>query len=460
MKGFWPWGLCAILVPALSSAQSFYDSFDEPKSSIFADESEAWDAVWDGDPWTSFRNPSGVCPVTDESSPGSLGEPVDAFENIIVAGQSTWRDYAVEASFYALDNDAVGIVVRYASPSNFYLVVSSRNEMPSPMGSENLPSGETRLYRISQGVAQLMGEPAPTAYTGQTSQLQRLRVEVFGKTLRVLLGTGASPIAGDAACVLELEDDDPSAPISGRAGLYAFAQGAGQPGSYFDTFRVSALDSDGDGKVNDDELDAVTNPYDGDSDDDGVSDGNEFRWTEDADSDGLINALDPDADGDGLPDGLEQGLTTPHPDTDLLAGFFIPDADPSTVTNHLWADTDRGGAKDGEEDANHNGRVDKGERDPRVSNDDNEINTGVDTGSEIETSSDTQEPTSGTIAPTASNEPQTDTSETTESESTEEPSQDRGQVGFYGGPACDCTAVASAAWRPGKSPILFLVGLF
>lgn len=82
--------------------------------------------------------------------------------------------------------------------------------------------------------------------------------------------------------------------------------------------------------------------------------------TGDADGDGLcadreaeLGTSDDasDTDGDGIPDGIEVG---------------VPwlDADPTTTTDPLHADTDRGGLSDGAEDADQNGRVDPGESDP------------------------------------------------------------------------------------------------
>ena len=44
---------------------------------------------------------------------------------------------------------------------------------------------------------------------------------------------------------------------------------------------------------------------------------------------------------------------------------FRRDRDPCTKTNPLRRDTDRGGVPDGREDRNRNGRVDKGETNPR-----------------------------------------------------------------------------------------------
>jgi outer membrane protein OmpA-like peptidoglycan-associated protein len=61
-------------------------------------------------------------------------------------------------------------------------------------------------------------------------------------------------------------------------------------------------------------------------------------------------------------------VTEAGPGTDAAA--FIPDADPSTTTDPLDADTDDGGVSDGDEDADHDGAVDAGERDPNVGADD------------------------------------------------------------------------------------------
>ena len=93
-------------------------------------------------------------------------------------------------------------------------------------------------------------------------------------------------------------------------------------------------------------------------------DGAEANYGDDTDGDGMINPLDPDSDNDGITDGTEVGVTTPHPDTDTTAGHFTPDADPATHTSMVVTDTDHGGVPDGEEDTDHDGQVDAGERDP------------------------------------------------------------------------------------------------
>jgi len=110
-------------------------------------------------------------------------------------------------------------------------------------------------------------------------------------------------------------------------------------------------DLDNDGIVDEGE----TDPTDADTDDDGVTDGDEVL-------DSRTDPLDTDSDDDGLTDGVELGVDEPHPDTD--GGVFVADEDPFTTTDPNDPDTDDGGVSDGDEDANGNGRIDEGERDP------------------------------------------------------------------------------------------------
>jgi len=112
-----------------------------------------------------------------------------------------------------------------------------------------------------------------------------------------------------------------------------------------------------------------TDPLDDDSDDDGLLDG-----SEDLDGDGAVGLgeTDPtlrDTDADGLSDGLERGLTVAEGD-DTSPGAFDADADPSSTTNPLSADTDGGGVDDGDEDTNGDGAVDPSEGDPNLAADD------------------------------------------------------------------------------------------
>ncbi|WP_418765001.1 adventurous gliding motility protein AgmC [Myxococcus xanthus] len=143
-------------------------------------------------------------------------------------------------------------------------------------------------------------------------------------------------------------------------------------------------DTDGDGLPDGIEVNtAGTDPLDDDSDDDGILDGNE-----DANQNGIVDEgeTDPnnwDTDGDLLSDGLELGLAEPQgADTDMTR--FVADADPTTTTDPLNPDTDGGSVRDGIEDANRNGRVDPGETDPLNPADDVDSDgDGIDDATEI-----------------------------------------------------------------------------
>lgn len=130
-------------------------------------------------------------------------------------------------------------------------------------------------------------------------------------------------------------------------------------------------DSDGDGKSDSLENKTCTNPFDADTDDDGISDGAEDLNKNGAVDPGETDPCSIDTDGDGIQDGTELGITelVPDPDGDgpLLgtdANIFIADADPNTTTDPLNKDSDYDGAWDGTEDADHNGCLNTGETDP------------------------------------------------------------------------------------------------
>ena len=152
----------------------------------------------------------------------------------------------------------------------------------------------------------------------------------------------------------------------------------------------NVTDSDGDGIDDGVELSYGLSPYDRDSDDDGVIDGREPQWNQDSDGDGVINALDPDSDNDGLYDGTELGLTVwlIDRDTDESRGFFISDEDSCSHTDPLNADTDGAGFNDGDEDRNHNGKVDSDETDPNNPRDDDGDGDGLTENEELSLGTD------------------------------------------------------------------------
>jgi clumping factor A len=139
-------------------------------------------------------------------------------------------------------------------------------------------------------------------------------------------------------------------------------------------------DQDNDGLSDETEATIGSDPMDADSDDDGLLDGEERNPADDTDGDGLVNVLDPDSDDDALRDGLEAGKRCDNAATQ--AGKCSADGDMgATTTSPVNRDTDGGGASDGSEDANRNGVLDTGERDPTAGHADDD-NDGADADSD------------------------------------------------------------------------------
>ena len=442
------------------SAQYFFDDFESESLDDVGSQSDDWEAVWVTDGWTSALNSGGVSPKTDSViQTDAFGAPPDAFDNAIIAGEETWQDYGVEADFFVFDDDGLGLVFRYTSADNYYVIVMSRDQMPDEDGAVvSLSGAETRLYRIANGNATALLAPPPTqAHQSNSTLRQRIRVEVAGSVIKAWIGFGDDEIDTTLSPLFSVTDDVPAAPKQGRAGLYAFAMGNTVVGTYFDSFRIEPIDSDSDGINNDAEIAATLDPFDADSDDDGIRDGDEFLWSEDTDNDGLINALDWDSDNDGLPDGLEQRVVTPTPDTNVAAGHYITDSDPRSGTDPLKADTDEGGVIDGAEDINRNGKYEGqlGETDPNNPGDDSELDTDSQTETDSETDSD-----SGTDADVDSDvdtdsDGDGDTETDSSSDTGEDSTVDAGLGSLFGGHDCHCKKVGGA-----RSPSIVRILLF
>lgn len=133
---------------------------------------------------------------------------------------------------------------------------------------------------------------------------------------------------------------------------------------------TAPADSDGDGIVDYLETNFGTNALDLDSDDDGLSDGEE-----DANHDGRVeeyecDPLNPDSDGDGMRDGLELGRSVGISGFGAILGtdttLFSGDRDPNSRTDPLNPDSDGDGLADSVEDADLDGAVAGRETDPNL----------------------------------------------------------------------------------------------
>lgn len=164
-------------------------------------------------------------------------------------------------------------------------------------------------------------------------------------------------------------DNPPSANVQDSDAIvldtYVVANEPDDPASVI-CYVEPVIDSDGDGLPDDLENSTGTDPFDDDTDDDGLIDGpgsGEDVNASGTTDPGETNPRNSDSDGDGIQDGTEKGLNTPEgTDTDLSICIF--DADPSTTTDPLNPDSDGDGLLDGEEDFNINGAMEPGETSP------------------------------------------------------------------------------------------------
>ncbi len=181
---------------------------------------------------------------------------------------------------------------------------------------------------------------------------------------------------------------------------YAFTQMDSDGDGIYDcqdkcSLGTDLMDNDGDGEPDacdlDDDNDQLTDveentiyftdPFDGDTDNDGLSDFIEVNGNSPLTA--STNPLLIDSDGDGIQDGTEVGLTS---GTAYTSSAFIPDADPTTTTDPNEFDTDSDGLSDGAEDSNFNGQVDSGESDPNNPCDPNACNVDLELTKTVSTS--------------------------------------------------------------------------
>ncbi len=191
-------------------------------------------------------------------------------------------------------------------------------------------------------------------------------------------GTGIENLTGDVALVYA--QDQAGSLKNNLAILFEYNRdeddddGDGMP-NYWEDWKGldkedpsdAALDSDGDGLTNLGEFQNGTDPNDGDTDNDGLSDGDEVNQygsdplDTDTDDDGLndgdeadigTSPTNTDSDGDGLSDGTEVYIygtdpTTPYTDEDWITDY--DEINSFWDTNPLERDSDHDGLSDYDE---------------------------------------------------------------------------------------------------------------
>ncbi|MDY7231400.1 Ig-like domain-containing protein [Hyalangium rubrum] len=340
--------------------------------------------------------------VTENSPPTAVDDAITVAEDSgttvvsVLANDSTEPDTGETLTVTAVTQPTggtvtlVGGVVSFTPAANFFGVTTFTYTVSDGNGGTDTATVTVTVSEVNDpptGVADTFSVAANSSSTPLNVLANDSSAPDANETLTVTAVTqpaegGTVSIPSDGSGVVFT----PSLNFIGTLTFtYTVSDGNGGSTTVTVTVNVGLLDSDNDGIDDITETELGLDPNDADSDDDGVSDGED--GITDSDDDGLIDALDPDSDNDGLNDGTERGVTntTASPGTDLSSPNFQPDSDPSTTTDPRNPDTDGDGLKDGTEDANHDGRVGDTESDP---NDPDTDDGGLNDGDEVSAGGD------------------------------------------------------------------------
>lgn len=223
----------------------------------------------------------------------------------------------VEGTYGNEDDDTIGLVFAHSGNDTFYLVATSSDNGPPPVGAAN--QSHVFLIKVDGGNDTLLDD-VNTNLNGLT---HTLKAERNGNTLTVWL---------DGAQVIQVNDNN--ALGSGEAGFYAYDAGFDGGGfntdAWFEDVRVYWTDDDSDGVADDDDnCEADANPNQEDVDGNGVGDACEGGNTQPTDTGTVPGDTDTDTDSD-----TDTDVDTDS-DTDVDISRSDTAADPVNVESGL-----------------------------------------------------------------------------------------------------------------------------
>ena len=363
--------LVAFSRPAGAQSTYFEDGFECSDEAAFGTPAGAngWQSINPVDPFRTDAN-DGVSPVTDDF-PDTFGTPAGFYENFLLTGHPTWRYVSVEATLTSADEDAMGLVVAYDSPDQYYACYWSQNQWMDCAGVAEFDFvSRTRLIRVDTDQPCVDGYSVDSedTFTYTSSAAYRARLEVVpvpgGDLVRCTIDADLDGVLGTPNDVV-LTYEDPTPFGAGLAGLMTHDNGNAdlvppRVDAVLDDVIITGRDPDMDSDGLPDSVESAigTALTIEDSDDDCIGDRFEAlmpAFVPDTDGDGTIDPLDLDSDGDGLPDELEVEVCS--------ATIAPPDRDCDGTPDYRDLDSDADGILDEDEDFDNDGLTNREEDD-------------------------------------------------------------------------------------------------
>jgi hypothetical protein len=255
---------------------------------------DGWSSGYAEDPWYGVQGQTQryAAPLTDDNG-GGFGEggPTD---NWLVNDAVEVGDGLVVSSVYSEDNDTVGLVFRWQSPLDYYLLLmtgTGRDEGSSPIGG----GVYTALVRVSGGQAEVL-DTVDASY-----DLYTLQAIALGANDDTVFAAVWSDTNTDGEADIQLGADGQPEEGLGLVGFYSYDAGydggRNSTNVYFGPLGVIGFDEDEDGVIDDeDNCEFVENPDQEDLDGDGI--GSACDDDEPSGEDGGGDGGDGGADGD------------------------------------------------------------------------------------------------------------------------------------------------------------------